>query len=95
MTTKDTLIKARALIDTPHKWIKNRYAGWREDDIACYCAYGALEQAVNFNPTIKKPAYDVLASFVPNGEIVVSYNDHYDTTHEDIMNLFDKAIAAC
>lgn len=94
-TVKDNLIAAKALIDTPAKWIK----GTSELD-GCFCAIGALNR---ISPplghyddlTPPDPAYEALVSALPDGECFVArFNDEPATTHADIMDLFDRAIAA-
>jgi hypothetical protein len=93
-TVKENLIAAKALIDTPEKWGKG---GYRDPFTGRLCAYGALGvaergDARNYSEAL---AYRLRVA-VPDrfhGR-VAEYNDHPDTTHADIMALFDRAIAA-
>lgn len=86
-TVRENLIAAKALIDSPAKW-----ADWdRFSERRCiYEVALSLEQ--DREPVIgalraecvKTVGHDRLSHF----------NDYPDTTHADIMALFDRAIAA-
>jgi len=100
-TVKENLIAAKALIDTPEKWTKNP----QSTEPACaYAAVGlacngkVLGQNVFTSTPDEMEAQTHLAAFLPiefSGDIdVIRFNDHPDTTHADIMALFDRAIAA-
>ena len=69
MTTKDILIKAKRLIDSPEKW--------RKDALVFSQAAKKTFQALGFSSDWRDAA---------------KFNDSPDTTHLDIMNLFNKAI---
>ena len=88
-TTADILREARALIDTPEKWIKGRY-----ECNGCFCASGAI-RAVSDSLSAWKTARLLVVSVLPREWAfhLPLYNDHCDTTHADIMALFDRAIA--
>jgi hypothetical protein len=92
-TVKENLIAAKALIDTPEKWIKGSF-----HKAGCFCAVGALGMASNGNP--ENWGYDereALLRALPVDAVAYSvalFNDDPDTTHADIMALFDRAIAA-
>lgn len=102
-TVKDQLIAARAFIDTPDKWTKNalskdasgrntRYPG---GPAVCFCTLGALRQ-VNNNFNREMTLMGKLAAHVPGDSFdPVGYNDDFETTHADVLALFDKAIASC
>jgi hypothetical protein len=90
-TTADILREARALIDTPEKWIKGEYG--RD---GCFCAAASIDHVSQINPS----TYDIKALVAlyrntpkPFEYELVAYNDHPDTTHADIMALFDRAIS--
>lgn len=86
-TIRENLIAAKALIDTPEKWIKGAY---RNGD--CYCTVGALRAVIGRGKPFA-PEKTLLGRFIPEGwSNVVRYNDHPDTTHSDIMELFQLAI---
>ena len=101
MDTKEILIKAKGLIDSPEKWCKGGFAvdinnhivSVKSESAVCWCAGGATRKFTGMhNWQVGEVA---LSRFKPSGfNSVFGYNDHPDTTHEDIMNLFDKAIAA-
>lgn len=83
-TVKENLIAAKALIDTPEKWIKGELS-----KNGCYCALGAVQRASNYNVRTKDALYDALPDVG-----IMTFNDDPNTTHSDIMALFDRAIAA-
>lgn len=99
-TVKENLIAAKALIDTPEKWGRGHY----EAD-GCLCALGAARKAFfgtadfsrldgwsgDRNPVAQ--AIKCHLSPVWHG-CVDEFNDARSTTHADVMDLFDRAIAA-
>jgi hypothetical protein len=90
-TVKENLIAARALIDTPEKWVQGAF-----EDGGGLCAIGACGVVTTGDPQNWQPAERAaLLAFVP-AEVgsVMLYNDADTTTHADIMALFDRAIAA-
>ncbi len=69
------------------------------------CARGAITLATavcwDHSDAVARAADDCLARFVPARRIdrrypcpVVDFNNHPDTTHADVLALFDRAIAA-
>jgi len=96
-SVRDNLIAARALIDTPEKWVKGNYLRG-----GCLCALGAARLACfgvvhgddvdDRNPVAIALKQQLSAEW--HGS-VDDFNDDRDTTHADIMVLFDRAIAAC
>lgn len=102
MKTSDILRKAKAHISEPDMWHKGAYSDSDDGDegesgaIAgqpC-CAVGALIFVVGREvPSL----VDHLRAALPEGKkhyYVAAFNDAPDTTHADIMALFDRAIAA-
>ena len=96
MATADDLRAAKALIDTPEKWIKGEFSR-----NGCYCAAGAIAAAVGHNPRAAwargsrwREAKDALELALEGDLLLPEYNDAPDTTHADVMSLFDRAIAA-
>jgi hypothetical protein len=83
----ENLKAAKALIDTPEKWGKDSFCSNGKR-----CAFGALIGVGAF----KAPEIRALELAHPEGTFgaVASFNDAPDTTHADIMALFDRAIAA-
>lgn len=99
MAVKENLIAARALIDTPEKWGKGSKSFPLDTgyDGKCLCAHGALFQALSGNwGRSADVVTTALWRVLPNGDwrTTPDFNDHPDTTHADIMSLFDRAIAA-
>jgi hypothetical protein len=89
MTVRDNLIAARALIDTPEKWVNGALQSGN-----CRCAVGAALDATDYLSGWE--AVNALAKQLPSPfHHVPTFNDHPDTTHADILALFDRAIAAC
>lgn len=98
---KDVLITARGFIDTPEKWTKGLpakdaegFATSPHDAFAvCFCALGAIEKAARI---VKKDHASQVCRFV--GDVIskrlVDFNDNMNTTHADILEVFDKVIAA-
>lgn len=98
-TWKEVLIKAKALIDTPEKWIKDEFCDFRGG----YCALGAAAHAAGMNPDeADQNGYEefqqlceLLTRQTPDEyRSIVDFNDDPDTTHAEIMSLFDAAIEA-
>jgi hypothetical protein len=77
---------ARALIDTPQRWLKNNMA----DGNGGYCALGAL---IRIKPEGWYAGYRYIRDLCPSGRIE-DFNDNKHTTHADILALFDRAIEA-
>lgn len=87
----ENLKAAKALIDTPEKWGKGAF-----EFRGCYCALGALGMAEAGTPAgYSLTGRWALQCALPNTFLSVdAFNDHPDTTHADIMALFERAIAA-
>lgn len=93
-SVKENLIAARALIDTPEKWAQG-------EDLAQGGLCAALAcSAVSHGPTndfdaMRSALIGVMPGSSHSGPMkLVNFNDHPDTTHADVMALFDRAIAA-
>ena len=81
MSLKDDLIAAKALIDTPEKW---------ED-----CTLqNAVLQSIDLDPDRWLAARHALLQCLPGHPGLVTFQYDPDTTHADIMSLFDAAINA-
>lgn len=97
----ENLKAAKALIDTPDKWIKND-----STHTDCRCAALACSKIARKGDLVVQDIdrmWAALHAELPvdwqtgDGEYGVAignFNDHPDTTHADIMALFDRAIAA-
>ena len=92
---------ARAKITKPERWTKGEIArnaagkevSPRSKEAVCWCALGALQAAAG-----KKCSFieidDLAYELTPRWTWIAKVNDHKDTTHADILALFDRAIAA-
>lgn len=99
-TLKEDLIKAKALIDTPEKWGKGKLL----NETRQRCAIGAVEGACLHKPRLDnwdatlacraalRRAAPSSFEFPRANSSIAAFNDHPDTTHADIMALFDRAI---
>ena len=96
-----TLIAARALIATPEAWIQGRFAQDANgvpvgpfDEWACkFCTVGAITCASG-EPLTETRASILRAHLPKPFDNLVNFNDHPDTTHADVLALFDRAIAS-
>jgi len=101
-STKQILIDAKALIDTPEKWCKGHFTIYASP--LQHCTRGAVTWAGEYNrdncgsresTTETWLARILLEKSVPNPRLsgnIIAYNDLPETTHQDIMTLFDNAI---
>lgn len=100
MSVRDDLIAAKALIDTPEKWCKNKPA-WNGQK----CAEAAVATATaghDYRPSLAALCKALPPAFMGAGNAVYAFtngaisrfNDSPSTSHADIMALFDRAIAA-
>lgn len=95
------LKKAKKLIADPRHWIKGRYAttktgrpvaSW-EEGAECFCAMGAVIRASGAHyDAEQQPPADFLRKAAPRSLTVPQFNDRPETTHTDVMVMFDKAI---
>lgn len=89
----DLLVRARELIVSPEKWIKGAY-----EVNGCYCMSGALRKVRTKRNDIYVDysyfeAYDLLRTSTGAHGCIPEFNDDPETTHEDVMRVFDSAIA--
>lgn len=102
MNTLEVLRKARELISDPARWTQGEIA--RDTDgvtvhadhrlAVCWCAIGAVKHAaqhMGVHDVYK--VFDALDQTAPGG-LVVQFNDDPATTHDDVLAMFDRAIAA-
>lgn len=89
-TLREDLIAAKALIDTPEKWGKGEF----EPRPGCYCAVGAIWKVTDGEGTrYVAPVFALWKVLPGDWTNAAGYNDDPETTHADIMALFDRAIA--
>ena len=89
---------AKALIDTPEKWIKG-HSRKVVNGVTCHCADGAVWSLthldpldLNYFPAVRALSVAATGRAIADGH--VWFNDRQSTTHADVMALFDRAIAA-
>ncbi len=109
-TTKEILTEARSLITNPDNWTQGFFARdgdgvLLESDspgATCWCAWGAIQKVVGVSLLSKAHnlyLWDTLwnatgePDFGSSSHVIWSYNDTH--THEEVLAVFDKAIAAC
>ena len=93
--TADTLRKAKALISDPINWNRDGcYFKGADESSACMCIYGALGTSMVVDAGKAHLDDEILNSTCREmyGMSTTDFNDHPDTTHADIMALFDRAI---
>lgn len=100
-TVKQVLIDSRARIE--QGWGQEKYR--REDDGPKYCAIGAIihdgdclildDASYELRSRAERCIADALPGEDNSYNDVIVYNDSPDTTKEDILKLYDAAIAAC
>ena len=101
MNELETLIAARALIASPESWIKDNSAqdangvpvGTFYEGACKFCTVGAITCASG--ETLTETRASILRAHLPKPfDNLVNFNDHPDTTHADVLALFDRAIAS-
>jgi hypothetical protein len=96
------MLKLREVLTDETKWIKGNYAvdahGLRTPAYAptavCFCIVGAVRRCYDSdNPTAISALRDAARQLYPNriGETVSSFNDHPDTTFEDVVKVIELA----
>ena len=106
MKLADLLKAARSKIDAPEKWTRECYArgedGFYADmhgaDAVCFCAMGAVRSLIPNSPSawfVGDYVRNFINNHLPEGyRSIPAFNDNLDTTHADVLALFDRAIAA-
>lgn len=106
MKASEALQKAKALIQSPERWIQGNYARDKEgnavlttDPAACaFCARGALLKAYDCSQTDPTREYKLAdtilfqasCQILPHATGVVHVNDQYG--HAKALEMFDRAI---
>lgn len=108
-TNKQILMEARELISRPKRWGQGYYAqntsgemvGPLDEDAVCFCGHGALLKVLNESPLSAGNEFyqcaGILKKFTPTTErssYFPYFNDAIETTHEEVLAVFDKAIAS-
>ena len=94
------LQETRRLIERPEQWIKRSSRindEWPNN--YSFCIYGAFSHVVlkTFKPyketAISDKAWNIMLRCLPKGQnSIICFNDHPDTTHEQILSVLDRAI---
>ena len=105
--TATILRAARAKIDRPECWTKDIFAKSRHGALIQmtqdsrlltarkYCAEAAVWAVTGDDINLAKVALEKLRQCLRGGwAIIYDYNDSTETTHADILALYDRAIAA-
>lgn len=106
MKVRDVLVTARELISTPDRWCQRVVALDRdgipvdadEPDAFRRCAKGAVIAANGDQgiPMYRRATLALSAIAAKRRSCCITcYNDTPGRAHEDILSLFDEAIAAC
>lgn len=100
MPTAEILRAARAKIAEPGSWTRLEFARdangrathSTSDTAVCFCALGAVNAVAYLYS--RGALRRLLEAAVPPGfeSRVGTYNDHPDTTHADVLALYDRAI---
>lgn len=94
----EVLVKAKELLSDPEKWYKGYFAVNKNgknvssisDKAYKWCMTGALSKVCPYDVDARHAAIDQLTFTLREG--IPGFNDAPDTTHQDVMNAFDKAI---
>lgn len=100
------LRKARELISDPERWTKGAFArnaqgasvSYRHDAATCFCSVGAVERAAFKDGVDDNQPISVALRALYRGKLyaipsIAAFNDRDDTTHGDVLAMFDRAIA--
>lgn len=102
-TTKALLQEGLARINDQENWVKECFHVQKGDQ-TCYCAIGAIRAPYLTRGITFDEYYDCIAALVNalpkkkgwgtelNRENVYAFNDHPQTTHKQIVNLYKRAI---
>lgn len=101
-TTKEILVEARALIATPDRWTQHHQARNANGDLTsamsaeavCWCGWGAVWN-VSFGADEDRiiAAEDALSKQTPSLHFP-GWQDHVGRNHAEVLEVFDRAIAA-
>ena len=99
---KEVLMAARDNIDHEDKWIKGLYTGSTVEGCDAFCAVGALYAVFGCdNPQsleieiLAEALLDIDTTYYDNFSAegnITNFNDKNQTTHSDVMRLYNRAI---
>ena len=107
---KKILVDARSLVMDESKWTqsadardeKGQTVPFYSSKACCWCAAGAIYKAFNnmgdkvaFPEVEQKFRYTMYKCGISKLHGIVTWNDLPSTTHQDVINVFDRAIADC
>ena len=97
MKYSQILIEAKDLLSDPENWNQDGfYYKSNNPESDCYCTFGAIYTVMNLDPEgeeadkVSHSLAELLGFEV--GIDLVEWNDSPETTHEELMGVFDKAI---
>ena len=98
MTVFQTLKSARSLISTPETWCKGKPLHVNKDTkVKSYCLVNAIN--ISSPKRLKhcgvRPDYTNTINFLSDGigaAALLRFNDHKNTTHNDVIGLLDTKI---
>ena len=108
MNPSEMLKEAKKLIEDPNRWMKGAFAMLKNGkkigndrdvcvpgnhQIMCYCAVGAYIRTCNDEAWGDSPGYLYLNRAAEGYFGIITFNDFPRTTHTDVMDMYDKAIA--
>lgn len=109
MSPKEVLILARRKIEQPKGWTQENYAAnkdglgvsYTDKAAMCFCSSGAV-LASSPSPTLEPESLKYLAYVVAGPSVkpelyphvVIRWNDDSERTHQEVLAVFDAAIAA-
>ena len=101
MNEVNVLIVTRKFLEYEARWMKGEYArkldgnycSPLDDDAVQWCAIGAV---VHIAGSYKEANHAIfwLNKQVRKHDMVTAWQDQPETTHQDVLDLFDKAITA-
>lgn len=104
-TTVEILTSARQNLSEEKNWTREVYArdkdgysvGELEATAVCFCSLGAIRKAVPDNNykgynNARDALYETIKAEHKPFLTVHAFNDHIDTTHADVLALFDTTI---
>lgn len=91
----EDLKAARAVIEKPEAWTKGKWArtkggqgvSWDSPEAVCFCAEGAIRLTVPYDREVVTQS-----SLLGHYYMLAAFNDDPETTHAEILALFDNAI---
>lgn len=103
-TVKEILVCARELLTPPGAWIQGEAAqtkdglivSAKDENAVCFCAVGALERCADTyaGNTYRQAYLKLIAQGAKRQGSLVRWNDEDSRTQEEVLAVFDAAIAS-